>query len=328
MTVHLGIDIGGTFVKFGVIDSEGHILFSERTPTRGDEGREAATGAIVGAANRLVEWSQNAGHQPAFIGVGSPGTINPHTHIVQPPSPNINAIIGVDFPTLITAATGLPVAIDNDANCAAWAEHIYGAGRGINNLVCLTVGSGIGSGFIVDGRIHSGPTGSGGELGHVTIDWQGNRCACGNRGCLETYVSANALMRRAAAAAAKHPESRLAERRDERGMIPIGELFLAAAAGDTAASEICRESALQFAIGILSAVNVLDPEAVIIGGGAADADHAAGGHWLNAIAENIRHHAFSEAGKNLRVGRAILGNDAGFIGAAALGALLVQGKSG
>jgi glucokinase len=104
-------------------------------------------------------------------------------------------------------------------------------------------------------------------------------------------------------------------------------LFQAAAEGDKTAQGICDESALQFAIGILSAVNVLDPEAVIIGGGAADADHTHGGHWLASIGDHLRHHAFSEAGKSLRVGRAILGNDAGFIGAAALGAALVRAKS-
>jgi len=327
MHVYLGIDIGATFVKYGVIDPDGHILYSSRTSTRGNEGREAAVGAIVGTARELVAWSRSAGHTPLSIGVGSPGTINPTTHVVQPPSPNIMAIIGVDFVTLITGETGLPVAIDNDANCAAWAEHVYGAARGIKNLICLTVGSGIGSGFIIDGRIHTGPTGSGGELGHVTIDWQGNRCPCGNRGCLETYVSANSLMRRAGDAARSEPGGMLARHLDPQSNVPIGDLFKSAAAGDRAARQICDESALQFALGILSAVNVLDPEAIIIGGGAADADHTHGSHWLAAIGDNVRHHAFSDAGKSLRVGRAVLGNDAGFIGAAALGALLVDGKS-
>lgn len=320
MNIHFGIDIGATFVKYGAIDEEGHILFSDRTPTRTDDGKAAALSAIVGTAKSLVRWAEKSGHTPVSCGVGSPGTINPQTHAIQPPSPNIPVIIGVSFRDLINEETGLPTHVDNDANCAAWGEHRYGAGRGIDNLVCLTVGSGLGSGFIIDGRILSGPSGSAGEFGHATIDWQGNHCPCGNRGCLETYVSANALVRRAAEAADDHPESALAAQRDSSDGITIGGLFAAAKGGDTVAQHLVDESAQQFAIGLLTAVNVVDPEAIIIGGGAMDADAANGGHWLDAITDHMHRRAFSESGRALRIGRAVLGNDAGFIGAAALGA--------
>ena len=321
MKAHFGIDIGATFVKYGAIDPEGHILFAGRTPTRGGDGQDAALNAIVGCAKDLVQWANKSGHRPVSVGVGSPGTINPQTHVVQAPSPNIPVIVGVDFSQLIRRETGLPAVVDNDANCAAWGEYRFGAGRGIDNLICITVGSGLGSGFIIDGRILSGPTGSGGELGHVTIDWQGEQCPCGNRGCLETYVSATALVRRASNAARRHPDSLLAKRIDPTSQsVTVGALFGAAQDSDPQAQQILDESALQFAIGILTAVNVVDPEAVIIGGGASDADAATGGSWLAAIAGHIHRTAFSEAGKRLRIGRAVLGNDAGFIGAAALGA--------
>lgn len=321
MNAHFGIDIGATFVKYGAIDTDGHILFSDRTPTRGGEGKDAALSAIVGSAVELVRWAKKSGHTPVSVGVGSPGTINPHTHAIQPPSPNIPVIVGVSFPDLIKKETGLPTHVDNDANCAAWGEYRFGAGRGIDNLICLTVGSGLGSGFIIDGRILSGPSGSAGELGHVTIDWQGNHCPCGNRGCLETYVSATALVRRATDAVNANPGSALARQRDSStGDITIGGLFAAAEKGDPDARHIVDESAQQFAIGMLTAVNVVDPKAIIIGGGAADADAAYGGHWLTAVAAYMHRAAFSESGRKLRVGRAVLGNDAGFIGAAALGA--------
>jgi glucokinase len=321
MNAHFGIDIGATFVKYGAIDGDGHILFADRAPTRGTEGKEAALAAITGCATELMRWASKSGHTPASIGVGSPGTINPRTHAIQPPSPNIPVIVGISFPDLFQKETGLPTIVDNDANCAAWGEYRFGAGRGIDNLICLTVGSGLGSGFIIDGRILSGSSGSGGELGHVTIDWQGEQCPCGNRGCLETYVSATALVRRAADAAQAHPDSILARHRDSAtGGLTIGGLFAAAEQGDTGAQHILEESAFQFAIGLLTAVNVVDPEAIIIGGGAADADAAFGSNWLTAIADHMHRAAFSEAGRRLRVGRAVLGNDAGFIGAAALGA--------
>lgn len=321
MDIHFGIDIGATFVKYGAIDEEGHILFSDRTPTRSAEGKDAALSAIVGTATSLVEWARRHGHTPVSFGVGSPGTINPRTQAVQPPSPNIPVIIGVSFRDLINTETGLPTHVDNDANCAAWGEHRFGAGRGIDNLICLTVGSGIGSGFIIDGRILSGPSGSAGEFGHATIDWQGTHCPCGNRGCLETYVSATALVRRAHEAADENPSSVLATQKSaNNGALTIGDLFAAAAEGDAAAQHLVDESARQFAIGLLTAVNVVDPEAIIIGGGATDADAAHGGHWLDAITRHMHRRAFSESGRTLRVGRAVLGNDAGFIGAAALGA--------
>jgi glucokinase len=317
MIVRLGIDIGATFVKYGVIDDAGHILFADRAPTRGAEGQKATLDGIVACARRVVEWSSKAGHQPASVGIGSPGTINPQTRKVQPPTPNLPTIIGVDIAGLVQSAVGLPSVIDNDANCAAWAEHRFGAGRGIDNLICLTVGSGIGSGFIVDGRIFSGTSGSGAELGHVSIDWQGASCPCGSRGCLENYTSATALIRRAGEVAADEPASELRRQRDQSGgAVTIAGLFAAAHSGDLAARRILDEAALQFAIGILGAINLFDPEAVILGGGVADAD--TDGIWLNAIRDHIHQHAFSSAGKSIRVGKAALGNDAGFIGAAAL----------
>lgn len=317
MIVRLGIDIGATFVKYGVIDDEGHILFADRVPTRGKDGQRATLDGIVGCAKRMIEWAEGAGYQPASIGIGSPGTIHPQTRCVQPPTPNLPTIIGVDIAGLVHTATGLPTVIDNDANCAAWAEYQFGAGRGIDNLVCLTVGSGIGSGFIIDGKIFSGPSGSAAELGHVSIDWQGSLCPCGNRGCLENYTSATALIARAVDAAQREPSSALREQCNRSGgTISIAGLFNAVHDGDKIAIWVLEEAATQFAIGILSSINLLDTEAVIIGGGVAEADTR--GIWLNCIREGIHRHAFSEAGKSIPVGKAALGNDAGFIGAAAL----------
>ncbi len=318
MIIHLGIDIGGTWIKYGAIDPDGHILFADRARTRGSEGQQATLDGIVDCATSMVVWAKRAGHAPVSVGVGSPGTINPATKRVQPPTPNLTTIIGINLAQLIEQATGLPADVDNDANCAAWAEYRYGAGRGIDNLICVTVGSGIGSGFIVDGRIFSGPNGSGGEMGHVTIDWQGLPCPCGNRGCLETFTSANAMMRKATDAATRNPGGLLASMRDA-GAISMAALFDAVRMGDEDAQAIVAESATQLGFGILNAIQILDPDAIIIGGGVADAD--SDGRWLAKVASTIHEHAFSIEGKSLQVGKAALGNDAGFIGAAALGAL-------
>lgn len=326
MNIHLGIDIGGTWTKYGAVDGEGRILFADKAQTRGNEGQLATNVGIINCARRMVVWARNAGHSPVSVGIGSPGTINPQTHQVQPPTPNLTTIIGVDLASLVENDTGLPTAIDNDANCAAWAEYCFGSGRGIDNLICVTVGSGIGSGFVVDGEIYSGPNGSGGEMGHVTIDWKGPRCPCGNHGCLELYASANAVIRKASESADANPDGALWQlRAKSNGSMTLDLLFAAHAAGDAEAKRILIESAQQLAIGILSAVNLFDPEAVVIGGGMADADSQ--GFWLRQVADRIHAHAFSAAGKNLRVGKAALGNDAGFIGAAALGRSRA-GKSG
>ncbi len=328
MDVHFGIDIGATYIKFGVIDPDGHIEYSARKLIKGDDGTVRAVETVVDCAHELLTWAAAAGHQPVSLGVGSPGTINPLTNRVQPPSPNITEIVGENFVDLLKQATGLPVMIDNDANCAAWAEYRYGAGRGIDNLICLTVGSGLGSGFIVNGQILRGPTGSAGELGHVSIDWDGPQCPCGNRGCLENYTSATALLSAADEAARLDPQGLLGQRRDaDTGKITVRGLLRAAKGGDPPAQMILDAAAHKLAIGILTAVNIVDPEAVIIGGGVADADFAAGSLWLNTITAYLHRHAFSEAGKNLQVGRAVLGNDAGFIGAAALSAETMSPES-
>jgi glucokinase len=274
----------------------------------------------------MIAWAAKANHTPISVGIGSPGTVNTQTHIVQPPTPNLTAIIGVDLAGLIRGATGLPTAIDNDANCAAWGEYRFGAGRGIDNLICVTVGSGIGSGFIVDGRVFSGPTGSGGELGHVTIDWDGPVCACGNCGCLELYTSAKAMLQTANEFADRDPEGGLGIlRKRAGGELTITDLFLGAREGDIPSRRILDRSADYLARGILNGVNLFDPEAVVIGGGVADAD--TDGSWLAKVREGIHRHAFSAEGQNLKVGKAALGNDAGFVGAAALGALAVNAES-
>lgn len=326
MNIHLGIDIGGTWTKYGAIDGEGHILFADRAKTRGAEGQDATLAGIVGCSRAMIEWAKSAGHRAVSVGIGSPGTINPVTKKVQPPTPNLTTIIGVNLARLVSDDSGLPTAIDNDANCAAWAEHSFGSGRGIDDMICVTVGSGIGSGFIVDGAIFSGPHGSAGEMGHVTIDWQGPPCPCGNRGCLELYASANSVMRKADAIADASPNGMLAQSRiSSGGHVTLDQLFAAQAAGDVDSERVLEESAHQLAIGTLNAVNLFDPDAVIIGGGMADAD--TNGFWLRHVGEQIRAHAFSNEGKTLLVGRAALGNDAGFIGAAALGQLLLS-KSG
>jgi glucokinase len=267
----------------------------------------------------MVAWAAEAGHTPVTVGLGSPGTISAHTGLVQPPTPNLTAIIGIDLAAEVTSATGLPAIVDNDANCAAWGEYQYGAGRGIDHLICVTVGSGIGSGFIVNGEIFSGPSGSGAELGHVTIDYQGPECPCGNRGCLETYTSAKAMLKRAREAVAHDPHGALANRAGTRDDgVTISDIFAAAHAGDTVANEIISISADCLARGILNGINLFDPEAVVIGGGVADAD--TNGLWLGIVRDSIHRHAFSAEGRSLPIGRAALGNDAGFIGAAALGA--------
>lgn len=320
MIIHIGIDIGGTWIKYGAIDGEGHILYADRARTRGAEGQKATLEGIVDCARASVSWARKAGHVPISIGIGTPGTINPISRKVQPPTPNLTTIIGIDLAGLVEEDTGIPAVVDNDANCAAWAEYRYGAGRGIENLMCVTVGSGIGSGFVIDGRIYSGPHGSGGEMGHVTIDWQGPLCPCGNRGCLETYSSANAMMRKATDSARQNPQGLMASQM-EGDLVSIAVLFDSARKGDSDAIAVLDESATQLGMGILNAVQILDPEAVIIGGGAADADSE--GRWLRKVEETIHRHAFSAEGKQLRVGKAALGNDAGFIGAAALGAELL-----
>lgn len=313
--VYLGLDIGGSFVKYGVINSDGTVLFSSRTPTLLDGGPQKLIDILHRVILEMAEHSVSRGFRPRAIGIGSPGTVNPRSGKITGESPNLPGWVNVELRTPF-AEFGLPIAVDNDANCSAYAEYTYGAASGSRHALVLTLGTGIGSGIIIDGRLFHGAHYTGAELGHISINSRGPSCGCGNRGCLELYASAGAILRRAARLADFYPQSALARidfsTREDSSLAGV---FNAARDDDPAAVELLETVADDLAVGLASIINAFDPEVLVVGGGAADAAP----EFIADVFRRTKRLTFKNSAPKTKLAPAKLGNRAGFIGAAALG---------
>lgn len=305
----IGIDLGGTNIAVGVVDDRHRIVAEASLPT----GAHRPAEQVVADMCRAVELAlDKAGLTPAncaSIGVGAPGTCDPERGVVIC-SYNLNWF-DVPLCAMLTAHFGLPARLSNDANCAALAETVAGAAVGCRNMMLITLGTGVGGGIIVDGRIVSGLGGAGGEPGHSLLVLDGEPCTCGRRGCWEVYASATALIRQGREAAAAHPTSLLNRYPELTGR----DVFDAADAGDAAAQAVLERYYVYVAAGITDLVNILSPEMVLIGGGIS----RQGERLLRPIRRYVAANCFGgESRPQPIIQAAQLGNEAGIIGAAAL----------
>ena len=305
----IGIDLGGTNIAVGVVDDRHRIVAEASLPT----GAHRPAEQVVADMCRAVELAlDKAGLTPAdcaSIGVGAPGTCDPERGVVIC-SYNLNWF-DVPLCAMLTAHFGLPARLSNDANCAALAETVAGAAVGCRNMVLITLGTGVGGGIIVDGRIVSGLGGAGGEPGHSLLVLDGEPCTCGRRGCWEVYASATALIRQGREAAAAHPTPLLNRYPELTGR----DVFDAADAGDEAAQAVLDRYYVYVAAGITDLVNILSPEMVLIGGGIS----RQGERLLRPIRRYVAANCFGgESRPQPIIQAAQLGNEAGIIGAAAL----------
>ena len=305
----IGIDLGGTNIAVGVVDDHHRIVAEASLPA----GAHRPAEQVVADMCRAVELAlDKAGLTPAdcaSIGVGTPGTCDPERGVVVR-AYNLNWF-EVPVCAMLTAHFGLPARLSNDANCAALAETVAGAAVGCRNMMLITLGTGVGGGIIVDGRIVSGLGGAGGEPGHSLLVLDGEPCTCGRRGCWEVYASATALIRQGREAAAAHPTSLLNRYPELTGR----DVFDAADAGDETAQAVLERYYVYVAAGITDLVNILSPEMVLIGGGIS----RQGERLLRPIRRYVAANCFGGA-KRLQpvIQAAQLGNEAGIIGAAAL----------
>jgi len=305
----IGIDLGGTNIAVGVVDDRHRIVAEASLPA----GAHRPAEQVVADMCRAVELAlDKAGLTPAdcaSIGVGAPGTCDPERGVVVR-AYNLNWF-DVPVCAMLTAHFGLPARLSNDANCAALAETVAGAAVGCRNMVLITLGTGVGGGIIVDGKIVSGLGGAGGEPGHSLLVLDGEPCTCGRRGCWEVYASATALIRQGREAAAAHPTSLLNRYPELTGR----DVFDAADAGDEAAQAVLERYYVYVAAGITDLVNILSPEMVLIGGGIS----RQGEHLLRPIRRYVAANCFGgESRPQPIIQAAQLGNEAGIIGAAAL----------
>jgi glucokinase len=304
----VGVDLGGTKMAVGVVDTERRILHRSLNPTAG-----LALDELLDRLTVALEAALEAVPTVEAIGLGVPCVIDQRRGVA---TGAVNLPIR-DLPLreLMGERLGLPVAIDNDANVAALAEHRFGAARGTRNSIALTIGTGVGGGVVIDGGVFRGTTGAGPELGHVVIDSNGPPCqgTCPNQGCLETMASGTALGREGRAAAEAHPESALARTFAATGWLDGPDVTQAALAGDDAAREVVTLIGSRLGIAVASFANAFEPEVFVIGGGVAEI-----GEMLLAPArEELRRRALPPLG-NTPVVPAALGPDAGIVGAATL----------
>jgi len=301
----IGVDVGGTKIAAGIVNAEGGILDEVRYPT--PHSPDKLVEAIAGAVSEVRDGSEAGG-----VCLAVPGLILAQENRVVF-SPNLRAVEGIPLKDELEPKIGLPLTVENDGNAAAWGEFRFGVGSEADHLVFVTLGTGIGGGVITHGVLMRGAQGSGGELGHVTVQATGPRCACGNRGCLEALASGTAIGRRAREAAVEHPDSalgRLAARRQVLGE-DVTEL---AREGDKEALSVLDETGTWLGVGLAGFVNVFNPEVVAVGGGAMEA----GELILGAARREVHLRARPPSRDLAEVKVATLGPKSGVLGAAAL----------
>lgn len=304
MNYYLGTDVGGTNLAAAVVDENYNILSHACLPAGSERGIEEITADIYNVAYEAAQKAGFTFDDFEYWGIGMPSCINPKTGLLV--HANCFRWHNADVFSYLKRHTDIPIYIENDANCAVLGEQLSGAARGNNNVLLLTIGTGLGSGIIIDGQIFAGADGMGAELGHTKLVYQGIQCTCGQYGCAESYCSATALKRLAKEKMNLSSDSE----------IDIKELMEAAERGEQPAEDIIDEYIGYLAAGISTFITILRPEIIILGGGVSQS----GEFFYEKLRAKLPKSTFAgfEVGVP-NVTRATLGNDAGLIGAAFLG---------
>lgn len=309
----IGIDLGGTNIKAGVLDAAGELVCRRSIPTEADGGFEHVFGRLVGLVTDVIGAAGLERADITGIGCGTPGPLSHAAGIIYA-SPNLPGWENIPLRERLSTATGLPVTLDNDANAAAYGEFVAGAGRGLRDMVLLTLGTGIGGGIILNGQLLRGAFGNAAEIGHMIVAVDGRACPCGQRGCLERYASANAVAERFVEAVQAGADTQLRERVASGQALSSADIAAAARTGDELARRIWDETCLFLAVACVNMQHVLNPQCVVLGGGLI----GAGRQLLEPVREHFRRQAWQLAADHPRIEFAELGDDAGVIGAAAL----------
>ncbi|QDX95712.1 ROK family glucokinase [Brevibacillus laterosporus] len=305
----IGVDIGGTTIKVALLDELGNIIAKTQIPTPVPEGEDAIIHQMAATIDQLMEEHGFSKEETYGIGIGVPGPVDIETGFVYE-AVNLG-LKDTALKAKTEALTGLPTYVENDANAAALGEMWCGAGRGTDNLIAVTLGTGIGGGIIIDGKIVHGVKGVGGEIGHVTVNPDGPLCNCGKKGCMERYGSATAIILGLEKAAMEGRSMYLAKQLAEKGSLTAKDAFDAAAEGDSAAQEVIDQAAFYTGFGLSHIANLLNPAKIVIGGGVS----AAGDVLFKLIRKSFDTYTWKIAAESCEILPATLGNDAGVIGA-------------
>ena len=312
--LYIGLDVGGTTFKAGVVNEKGEILTKDAMPTGIERPYQEIIADMAALCKKVAADAGVEMKDIASIGVGVPGMFDNKTGRI----PFCTNLGWHDIPYVEEMKKHLdtPVYGDNDATVAGLAESIAGVSAGIDSSVFITLGTGVGGGIIIGGRPYSGAHGVGSEIGHIILKMDGEECTCGNYGCFERYASATAIIREAKKAVAEHPESSIMQKcGGDVEKINAKIVIDAAKEGDETGKKVFDGYVRALAHGIVSIINMIDPEVIVLGGGVS----AAGEFLLDAVREAVKPIVFFKTMPYARIELAQLGNDAGIIGAAMLG---------
>lgn len=307
----LAIDLGGTKIITAIFNNS-KLIAEERCLTLADEGPQSVINRLLSALDHLFSLKNIDSSQLGGISIAAAGAIDIERGLVTS-SPHLPGWHDVPLRDIVEEKYKVNTLLLNDASAAALGEHRFGAGRGINNLILLTVGTGIGGGIIINGRLYNGPCGSAGEVGHMTIDVSGLSCECGNIGCLETLASGTAMAREAKRRIAQGESSSLVELVVGKiEDITAEKIGVAAAGGDSLALDVIAEAGTYLGVGMVNLVNIFNPKMIVVGGGVANL----GDLLLDPARQVVKERAFRISAQAVRIVPAQLGDKAGVFGAA------------
>lgn len=313
MKYYLGVDLGGTNIKVGITDETGTILHKQSIKTMGARPYEAIVKDMADLCRLVAKTANIPFEQVESVGIGVPGTVDQKSGTVIYAN-NLNTT-GAPVGRLMQEMLGKPVYLGNDANCAALGEFVDGSGKEYHSIVMITLGTGVGGGIILNGKIWDGMEGSGSEIGHMVIQANGEPCTCGRKGCWEAYSSATALTRDTKRAMEQHPESLMHSLVNDQTKVSAKTAFDAAKHGDATGKELVDRYLFYLSEGIANIINILAPDAVILGGGVCNE----GDNLLLPLQKLVYPKCYGGMDlphSELKI--AALGNDAGIVGAAML----------
>jgi glucokinase len=308
-----GVDLGGTYIKTALVSLSGELIHKIEIPSEAEKGPDGVIENICNSIKLAAKESGNDISSIKAIGIGSPGPLNTEKGIVCN-AVNLPGWIDIPLRDKLQNSFGIPVNLENDANAAAYGEYWHGAGEGASIMVAFTLGTGVGGGIIIRGHLLRGSSDGAGELGHMTIVPNGDICSCGNYGCLESYASATALVRRTKSKLNSGADSILSKWISEGKILSAKLINDAHLSNDSFATSCFEEAAYYLGIGVANVVTTLNPDIVVIGGGMIKAGEVI----MKPVRREVKKRIFDRLSESLRIVPARLGNDAGMIGAAGL----------
>lgn len=310
MKYYIGVDLGGTNIVAGVVNENYEIISKASVKTNLPRPEQEIAADIIKVSKQAVSDAGLTMDQIEWVGMGTPGIANSETGIIE--YSNNLGFVNTPMVKYLEEGLGKPAFIENDANAAAYGEYVAGAAKGAKNAVCITLGTGVGGGIIIDGKIYCGSNFGGAEIGHTVISVDGPQCTCGRKGCFEVYSSATGLIRMTKEAIAENPDSSMASEEKISGRTAFNHMRK----GDKTAKEVVDKYIKYLAAGITNTINIFQPDVLCIGGGVCNE----GDPLLIPMKEIVARENYTRnSPKNAEIVIAKLGNDAGIIGAAFLG---------